>query len=397
MNNNKLFVACCLALTVTAMTFAVRAGILTQLGADFQLTDTELGWMNAMAFLGFPVATVLGGLIYNYIGARKLILMAFLGHVTGLVLTMTASGFWELIISTFLIGFANGAVEAGCNPLIADIYHKNKTTMLNRFHVWFPGGIVVGALVSGFMTEMDYSWQAQIGIMLIPTAVYGYLLFTTEFPKTSHIDTSTGNNLRAIISPLFLFMAFCMTLTATSELGTQQWIERILGASGASAMLILAMITGIMAIGRFFAGPLINKFNPTGVLFFSAVFSTVGIYMMSFATGYMIYISALIFALGVTYFWPTMLGYVAENIPKSGAFGMSLLGGVGMLAVSIWNPVIGKWLDSARTQSLLLNTEPEVAELAAGQATLANLSLFPLTLIFAFAGLYVLQLKRTKL
>ena len=171
MNNNKLFVACCLALTVTAMTFAVRAGILTQLGADFQLTDTELGWMNAMAFLGFPVATVLGGLIYNYIGARKLLLMAFLGHVTGLVLTITASGFWELIISTFLIGFANGAVEAGCNPLIANIYHKNKTTMLNRFHVWFPGGIVVGALVSVFMTEMDYSWQAQVAIMLIPTAV----------------------------------------------------------------------------------------------------------------------------------------------------------------------------------------------------------------------------------
>jgi MFS family permease len=393
-NKNKLFIASCLALTVTAMTFAIRAGILGQLSQDFALSDTQLGWINAMAFLGFPIATMFGGLLYNFLGAKKLVLIAFVGHIIGLVLTMSAEGFWTLLISSFFIGFANGAVEAGCNPLITDMYHKNKTTMLNRFHVWFPGGIVIGALISKTMTDMSFGWQAQIAIMLIPTVIYGYLILSQKFPISENIDTSTGNNIKALFSPLFLFMAFCMTLTATSELGTQQWIERILGASGASPMLIMAMITGVMAIGRYFAGPIIHKFNPAGVLLYSAIVTTLGIYSMSIATGNMVYVSALLFAFGVTYFWPTMIGFVAENIPQSGALGMSMLGGAGMFAVSLWNPVIGGWIDQAREQALAIKSTSEVAELAAGQATLANLSLFPLVLIFAFVGLVIFMKKK---
>jgi len=392
-NKNKLFIASCLALTVTAMTFAIRAGILGQLSQDYALTDTQLGWVNAMAFLGFPIATMFGGLLYNFLGAKRLVIIAFVGHVLGLLLTMTADGFWMLLISSFCIGFANGAVEAGCNPLIADMYHKNKTTMLNRFHVWFPGGIVIGALISKTMTDMSFGWQAQIAIMLIPTVLYGYLILSQKFPETENIDTSTGNNIKAIFSPLFLFMAFCMTLTATSELGTQQWIERILGASGASPMLIMAMITGIMAVGRYFAGPIVHKLNPSGVLLYSAIVTTLGIYSMSIATGNMVYVSALLFALGVTYFWPTMIGFVAENIPQSGALGMSMLGGAGMFAVSMWNPVIGGWIDQARQDALSANASTEIAELAAGQATLANLSVFPLVLIFAFLALVIFMRK----
>lgn len=394
-NKNKLFIASCLALTVTAMTFAIRAGILGQLSQDFALSDTELGWINAMAFLGFPIATMFGGLLYNFLGAKKLVLIAFVGHILGLFLTITAGGFWTLLISSFCIGFANGAVEAGCNPLIADMYHKNKTTMLNRFHVWFPGGIVIGALISKFMTDMSFGWQSQIAVMLVPTIIYGYLILTQKFPETNNIDTSTGKNIKALFSPLFLFMAFCMTLTATSELGTQQWIERILGSSGASPMLIMAMITGVMAVGRYFAGPIIHKLNPSGVLLYSAVVTTLGIYSMSIATGNMVYVSALLFALGVTYFWPTMIGFVAENIPQSGALGMSMLGGVGMFGVSMWNPVIGNWIDTAREQALAASSTPELAELAAGQATLANLSIFPLVLVFAFTAL-VLYMRRSK-
>lgn len=386
-NKNKLFIASCFALTVTAMTFAIRAGILGQLGREFALTDTQLGWINAMAFLGFPIATMFGGLLYNFLGAKKLVLIAFVGHAVGLLLTMSAEGFWTLLLSSFCIGFANGAVEAGCNPLIADMYHKNKTTMLNRFHVWFPGGIVIGALISKVMTDMSMNWQAQIAIMLVPTVIYGYLIISQQFPQNEHIDTQTNKNIKALVSPLFLFMAFCMTLTATSELGTQQWIERILGSSGASPMLIMAMITGVMAIGRFFAGPIVHKLNPSGVLLYSAIVTTIGIYLMSIATGNMVYVAALLFAFGVTYFWPTMIGFVAENIPQSGALGMSMLGGIGMFGVSMWNPIIGGWIDDARQTALLVSSNPETAELVAGQATLANLTLFPFVLIFAFSGL----------
>jgi len=384
----QIFRLCCLALLVTSMTFAIRAGILGQLGNDFGLTDLQLGWVNSMAFLGFPLATIFGGALYNAIGAKKLISLAFACHLLGLVLTITAGGFWGLLVSTFLIGFANGAVEAGCNPLISESYPKNKTTMLNRFHVWFPAGIVIGALFSNFMTQAGFGWQAQVAVIIIPTLAYGYLLINTAFPLFDKKQYSTLQNIKYLASPLFIFLAICMTLTATSELGTQQWIERILGSSGASPMLILALITGLMAIGRFYAGPLINKLNPIGVLFFSSILATIGIVLMSNVQGNMVYVAAVFFALGVTYFWPTMLGCVAEYLPQTGALGMSLIGGIGMFAVSLWNPVIGHWIDSARTQAQTLQLSVAEAELQAGQSVLSNLALFPTALIFCFAGLY---------
>ena len=392
-NRGRIFSASCVALVVTAMTLGVRAGIMTELAMKFDLTDVQLGWIAGMAFLGFPVATMVGGLIYNFIGPKKLMYIAFAGHLLGLILTITASGFWTLIISTFCIGFANGSVEAACNPLIADIYHKNKTTMLNRFHVWFPGGIVIGALMSAGLSQLGMGWEIKIAIMLLPTIVYGYMIFGQTFPEMENTEVDTAINLRALFTPLYIFMLICMTLTATTELGTQQWIERILGNSGAHPMLNLAMVTGLMAVGRYFAGPIIHAFNPAGVLLFSAIMAFLGIYLMSIASGPLVYAAAIIFALGVTYFWPTMIGFIGENCPKTGALGMSLIGGVGMFSVSMWSPVIGGWLESARADALTNGLVGEAAELAAGQSTLANISLFPIVLIVLFTGLLIYKRK----
>lgn len=392
-NKQKLFLAACISLIVTAMTFAIRAGILDQLGVEFSLSDTQLGYINGMAFLGFPIATVLGGLLYNSLGARKLMIIAFASHLVGLVLTIIAGGFWSLLISTFFIGFANGSVEAACNPMIADMYTRNRTAMLNKFHVWFPGGIVIGALVSKFMTDFGMGWQMQIGVMLIPTLIYGYLFFKEEFPESEHIETDTSLNIKSLASPLFIFIIICMTLTAISEFGPQQWVERILGNSGASPMLILAMVTGIMALGRYFAGPIVHRLNPIGVLLMSAIITTLAVYSMSIAEGPMIYAAAVLFALGVCYFWPTMIGFTSEYIPKTGALGMSLVGGAGMLSTAIWQPVIGSWLDDAREVALSSGLANEMAELAAGKETLGKMMFFPLAVAILFLILFLFRKK----
>src|SRR5690606_7605342 len=314
--------------------------ILTQLSIDFDPNNTQLGWINGMAFLGFPVAMMFGGLIYNYVGARTLLYLAFVCHVLGLILTITASGFWTLLISSFFIGFANGSVEAACNPLIADIYHTRKTAMLNKFHVWFPGGIVIGSLVSALMTKLGLGWQLQIAVMLIPAAIYGWMILGQQFPESANSETSTATNIKAIFTPLFIFMIVCMTMTSVSEFGAQQWVGRIFESSDVHPMMILALTAGFMALGRFFAGPLVHAFNPAGVLVMSAIVTTIGLVLLSQASGFMIYRSAAVFALGVTYFWPTMIGFTSEYMPKTGALGMSLMGGAGMFSVSMWNPVI---------------------------------------------------------
>ena len=392
-NKNKLFWAACISLVVTSMTFAIRAGILTQLGVDFGINNEQLGYINSMAFLGFPIAMLIGGLLYNSLGAKKILIIAFVCHLLGLILTIVAGGFWTLIISTFFIGFANGSVEAACNPMIADMYTDNRTAMLNKFHVWFPGGLVIGALVSKFMTDAGMGWQLQIATMFIPTLIYGYLAFTQKFPESENIESNTSANIKALANPLFWFMMVCMTLTATSEFIPQQWVETILGSSGASPMLVLALVTGIMALGRYFAGPVVHRLNPIGVLLMSAILTTSAIYFMSIAEGGMIYVAAALFALGVCYFWPTMIGFTSEYTSKTGALGMSLMGGAGMFATSIWNPIIGSRLDDEKATAMASGLQGAVADVAAGKAVLSFMVYFPLTLVLLFGILFLLRKK----
>lgn len=389
-NANRLFLGSCFALITTAFSFSIRAGILPQLGAEFGLSAEQLGFINSMWFLGFPISMIIGGLVYHSVGPKTIMLIAFVMHTLGIVLTIYAGGFTGLMISTLFIGIGNGCTEAACNPMIADTYSGvTMNKMLNRFHMWFPGGIVLGSLVSLAMTTLGTSWQAQIWIIMVPTLIYAYLFWGQAFPRPKVEGAmSLAENFKAMLSPLYLFMFACMALTAISEFGPQQWTSLIMSKSGAEPMLILALVTGLMAVGRFFGGPVIGKFGQTGVLLGSAIFATIGIFMFSSVTGPMAYVAAIFFALGVCYFWPTMIGFIAEKVPLSGALGMSVMGGVGMFSTSIFQPIIGSWIDESRNTMAGLGLEGDALELAAGQATLQTMTTFPIILIVAFTVLY---------
>ena len=389
-NQSRLFNASCLALITTAFSFSIRAGILAQLGTELSLTAEQLGFINSMWFLGFPISMIIGGLVYHTVGPKTIMTFAFVAHTLGILLTIYAQNYTTLLVSTLLIGLGNGCTEAACNPMIADMYSGSQMNkMLNRFHMWFPGGIVLGSLISLFMTQADLPWQAQIWVIMIPTLAYAFLFFGQTFPSSKVAGaTSLSRNFQAMLTPLFLFIFACMALTAISEFGPQQWVGLIMSKSGASPMLILALVTGLMAIGRYFAGPIIHKFDQTGVLLGSAVFATIGIYMFSTSEGAMAYVAAVFFAIGVCYFWPTMIGFVAQRIPLSGALGMSIIGGVGMFSTSIFQPIIGRWIDAERTVQSAAGKAGDALELAAGQATLAKMTTFPIILIVAFTLLW---------
>lgn len=395
MSNNihptRLFNASCIALVTTSMTFAIRAGMLDQWKTEFGLSYEQVGVIASMAFYGFPAATVLGGIILDSIGMRRMLQIAFFTHLAGLLLTIFAGGFWTLLISTFLVGFANGSVEAACNPMVASLYPDRKTTMLNRFHVWFPGGIVIGAVVGFLMSQMGLDWRLQCAIILLPALAYGWMFYGQAFPRTERVESgvSSTDMFKAVFAnPLFYFMAACMVLTANTELSTGQWIDALLKSTGVQPLLVLAFINGVMALGRFYAGPVVHRLNPTGMLLGSSVFAAIGLYLLSHAQGSGIWGAALVFAVGVCYFWPTMLGFVAEYIPKSGALGLSLLGGVGMLATGIFQPVIGKWYDENLAAATAQGLAEQQATLAAGQNTLSNVGVLPLMLLVAFGILW---------
>lgn len=389
-NSSRLFNASCFALITTAFSFSIRAGILSQLGTEFNLTASQLGFINSMAFLGMPLSMVVGGLVYHTVGPKIIMQVAFVCHAIGIIMTIYAGGYAGLLISTFFIGIGNGCTEAACNPMIADSYSGLQMgKMLNRFHMWFPGGIVVGSILSEFMTGAGFGWQAQIWVLMIPTIIYAFLFYGQAFPKP-HIDgvRSLGENFKAMFSPLFLFIFFCMAFTAISEFGPQQWTGMIMSKSGAKPMLILALVTGLMAVTRFFAAPIIKVVGPTGILWGSSILAAIGIYLFSTVTGPAAYAAAVVFAMGVALFWPTMIGFVAQYIPLSGALGMSIVGGVGMLSTAIFQPFIGGWIDDAKAEKLAAGLTGDEMELAAGQATLQTMVLFPGILIIAFAILY---------
>jgi MFS transporter, putative metabolite:H+ symporter len=436
-NKQRLFNASCFALITTAFSFSIRAGILPQLATDFNLSGEQLGFINSMWFLGFPIAMIVGGLVYHTFGPKNIMMVAFICHALGIILTLypgLLGGYTGLLVSTFLIGIGNGCTEAACNPMIADTYQgAEMSKMLNRFHMWFPGGIVVGSLLSflfthaskGTLVELDgnmiqngigsianiiiklltslgtvitLGWQTQIWLILVPTLIYAYLFWGQTFPKPKTEGvTSVAENLKAMATPLYIFMFACMALTAITEFGPQQWTGLIMSKSGASPMLILALVTGLMAVIRYFAGPIIEKFDQTGVLLGSAVFAAIGIYLFSTQTGSMAYVAAIFFAMGVALFWPNMVGFIAEKVPLSGALGMSIIGGIGMFSTSIFQPIIGRWIDSSKAEQTAAGLTGDAMELAAGQSTLSTMVIFPLILIVAFTGLYMYMRKRPEM
>lgn len=418
-NRSQLFVASCLALLVTSLSFGIRAGILDRLGIQFGLDKAELGTIAATAFWGFPLAVVIGGMVVDIIGMKRLLILAFIFHIAGILLTIFAgefgNPFWALFISTLCIGIANGTVEAACNPLVATLYANDKTTKLNHFHLWFPGGIVLGTLIVYFFDKASLSWQLQVAMMIIPAVIYGFLFSKQKFPVTERVASgvSTGEMYRSLLNPLFLFLIICMFGTAITELFTGQWIQLLLNNVTQNSILILTVTTGVMVVGRGLAGPVVHRLSPAGVLVGSAIFSALGLYMLGHTSGNMLFVGALVFGIGVCYFWPTMLGFVSENLPRTGAVGINLMGGAGMFAVSLYMMFMGGVYDEKIIKHLpagadlkIYNSGAATAEMktalgdankAAGPEILNTTLIIPLVLVVAFTGLLIyMRTKKSK-
>ena len=433
-NQKRLFIAACLALLVTAITFAIRAKIEGVFTDVYGLTKEEVGRAFGPAFWGFAVAMFAGGYFIDIVKTKSIIWAAFAMHLIGIVLLLMAKDYTSLFVANVFIGLGNGSVEAACNPLVTALFPEKKTKMLNRFHVWFPGGIVIGGILAWLiMDQVNLPWQVLVSVLFIPLAIYGFLFFGQKIPETERVSTGVSykemmRNVgapvtitlavifmilmatnatvadavtasytlpliivaivtvfiiiegRAVnkISLLFPFIFGCMLLTASTELGTTQWINALLETNGINPMIILVVVTGIMAVGRFFAGGLIHSLNPTGVLLGSSIIAVLGLYLLSISSGAaMTLASAAVFAVGVCYFWPTMIGVASEYVPKSGALGMSILGGAGFVATSMVLPIMGKSIETSG---------PAI--------TLRNMMVLPVILVVAFIILYILINKK---
>ena len=286
------------------------------------------------------------------------------------------TGFWVLWLAAFIVGSGNGLLEVAINPLAATLFPQEKTHKLNVLHAWWPGGLIVAGLVALFFVNPLYgkeaemfgytidpaalglanltaqvaSWRFKYAIVYLPMILYGVLALGQRFPQTERVQAqvSFGTMALQMLRPLFLIWVFCMMLTASTELATNAWMEPVLTrTANVSGTLVFVFITLLMFVLRFFAGPIAHAISPIGILFVGSIFTAAGLYWLSVAdTPVMAFAAAAVFALGITYYWPTMLGVTAERFPKGGALLLGLMGFVGNLMISQTTPMLGAIFDS---------------------------------------------------
>jgi MFS family permease len=358
MNQRRLFIASCLSLVVTAMIFALRGNVEDMVLADPALAGffsetgsrAEYGWLSTMAFFGFATSILVASPMLDGLGMRNLLYLAFGLHIIGIVGFIGAPSYLMMSIASLLAGFGNGLVEAVINPLIATLYPNEKTHKLNVLHAWWPGGLIIGGLLGFALSKSGVSWQIQMGIILIPTLIYGILIFGQKFPLTERVASgiSTGEMIRAALRPGFLLLLLCMMITASVELAPGQMVASVLGnLAGMSGILILVYGSALMFVLRYFAGPIAHRISPIGMMWASVTIASVGLFLLASASNATTaYLAATVFYVGVCFMWPTMLGITSERYPEGGAFTMGLMGFAGqfMLGVVIFN--MGKVRDS---------------------------------------------------
>lgn len=351
MNPKRLFLASCVALVATAMTFAIRGDIMGDFERQFALGKTEVGWIAGAAFWGFGLSILLGGPLCDLMGMGTLLRLAAAGHIAGTLATIAAPSFGVLFAATLVIGIANGLVEAAINPLVATIYSKDKTRRLVTLHAWFPGGIVIGGVLSFLLTQLGAGWQAKMLLILVPSAIYALMFVGQRFPQTERAAAGVpfGDMFREMFRPLFIVIWICMWLTAATELGPGQWMSNIfnevMSSSAQAGILVLVWVNGIMYLIRQFLANAAHRVSPVALIALTAVPAAVGLYLFGMArTPFAAFAASAIFAGGIAFWWPTMLGITSERFPRGGALLLAIIGASGAFSTAIAGPVMG-WIN----------------------------------------------------
>jgi MFS family permease len=385
MNKQRLFTASCIALIATAMSFAIRGDIMGELQRLFALNDTQLGWIGGAAFWGFGLSILFGGPLCDLLGMGNIMRLAAVGHIGGTLLTIAAPNFTTLFLATVLIGIANGLVEAAINPLIATIYSEQKTTKLTHLHAWFPGGIVIGGLAAFLFTQLGLGWQAKVLLLFVPSVIYAVMFIGQKFPPTERAaaGVSTGAMLSELARPLFIVIWVSMWLTAATELGPNTWIPTIFNRlipSGQAGIVNLVWISLVMYLMRQFAGGISHRVSPVGLIAVTSLLAASGLYLFSQAhSAGIAFLAATVFAVGVAFWWPTMLGITSERFPRGGAVALAVIGATGSFATAISGPIMGRISDHyGATQ------DPSKAGIV-----LAVWALLPVVLFLIFGVIYL--------
>jgi len=392
-NAQRLLWAGFVAILAAGVGFALRGGIFDNWSREFGFTATQLGAIGGAGFTGFCFGIIGGGVIADKIGYGKLVIAAFACHVLSAFVTFGATSpenaYLMLTWGMFIFAFANGVLEAVANPLVATLFPHKRTHYLNILHASWPAGLVLGSAVGWILDDkMQVSWKLQLSLYLIPTVVYGLMFLGQKMPKSEAsvkgaklgemfkdvgllgaavacyllalffagsvglpqgvaygiagaLLITVGIITKFSIGSFLLFILFIThALVGAVELGTDSWTQNIAGNlfTSEQGKWLFIWTSAIMFSLRFCADWIETrlKLSPIGLLLVCSVLAVVGLQMASVMQTFTMALLALgIYAVGKTFFWPTMLAVVSDRYPRTGAVAISIMGGLAMLSAGL--------------------------------------------------------------
>jgi MFS family permease len=397
-NAKRLLWAGFMAILAAGVGFALRGGIFDNWGKEYGFTAAQLGAIGGAGFSGFCFGIIVGGVIVDKIGYGKLVFVAVLCHILSAFVTFGAStpdnAYNMLFWGMFIFAYANGTLEAVANPLVATLFPEKRTHYLNILHASWPAGMVLGTIAGWILDDkMGVSWKIQLALYLVPTVLYAVMFMGQKFPKSEAAaqGTSFVEMLKPVgilgalvacyllslffgdifkgVSPdsaktigygiggalliavaiftkgslgsLLLFVLFVThAIVGSVELGTDSWIQNITGNLFTSEQgKYLFIWTSAIMFGLRFCAHWIEttlKLSPIGLLLVCSIIACIGLTLASGMESFGMALIALgIYAIGKTFFWPTMLAVVGDRFPHTGAVAMSIMGGIGMLSAGL--------------------------------------------------------------
>ncbi|MGV3659636.1 MAG: MFS transporter [Prosthecobacter sp.] len=428
----KLFWACFIALVATSFVFGVRANTIGELQDSFNLSESQKGAINGAGMWPFALSIIFFSFIIDKIGYKTVALFAIVCHIVSLVLTLRASGYQDFYWSTLLVAVANGTVESFINPVVATVFNKQKAKWLNILHAGWPAGLALGALFCALLPDtklfFDAVWKFRFALCFIPVALYALLILPRTFPVNERVaagvsyrdmlrevgavgffiigslvyfavvqmagkeatlsaslivgavvGVAAGAYTHSLGNWLFIIVLITIGPLATTELGTDGWMPDLLKLSGPDfpnfATWIFVYVSVIMTVLRFYAGPIVHRLSPVGLLVFGAFIAVIGLNYLSNATGWTILAASTVYAFGKTFLWSTTLGLTSEQFPKGGALTLNGVSAVGVLFLGVLgSPYIGYKQDLDLDKRL--NTPAHSTLYADVKAEKPNVSIF---------------------
>jgi len=409
------------SLMAAGVGFVFRAMVPALWGAEFNVTDAEVGRLLGASSWPVAIMMILFSLIIDRIGYKISMFIAFALQALSVILTFTAASFSGMWWACLCAGLGHGVVEAAINPLCVSIFRTEKTKYMNILHAAWPAGVVMGGTVFLTMYMGASTWaEAKSAwiFMLLPVVAYGIMFFLCKrFPVDERVENDVpmiemlkeygglgaflaiafmayevftqlsmfgdGQYTRLLTSliigvlggsifglavkapgkPMFFFICLLMVPLATAEIATDGWIQNLMKpALGNYAGWALVFSAFIMMVLRFFCGIPLKYTGPLGLLLISSVFSIIGLFALSFASGILVILAFVFYAVGQTFYWPSVLGLTAEQFPKGGALTLNTITAMGHLTVGIFGfPFLGAVQDHYDARAVI-ESQPALAQ-----------------------------------